>query len=221
MGNSNKIIVAPSILSADFGKLASEIKDVESAGADWIHIDVMDGSYVPPITFGDNVVSLARSVTKLPLDVHLMIINPEQHVDKFAEAGASRIIVHQEACTHLHRTLGKIAGHGISAGVVVNPGTPIESVFDVLDLVDLVLIMTVNPGWGGQKFIPHCIKKIETVNQKIKQTGRDIMIEIDGGINAETAKLCAQAGARVFVAGSYVFGSKDRKKAIDSIRAAL
>lgn len=216
--SKENVLIAPSILAANFGNLAEEIQSVEKAGADWIHIDVMDGSYVPPITFGDNVVSLAKSVCKLPLDVHLMIVNPEKHIETFVKAGSSRIIVHQEACAHLHRTLAHINNCGAKSGVVINPGTPVESIFDVLELVDLVLIMTVNPGWGGQKFIDSGLGKIEKVRNQIEKSNRKIHLEVDGGVNEETAKLCVKAGANVLVAGSYIFGSKDRADAIKKLR---
>ncbi len=215
----DKIIIAPSILAADFGNLAAEIKSVEDAGADWIHVDIMDGTFVPPITFGDNIIKLASKITKLPLDVHLMIANPENHIESFAKAGSSRITIHQEASPHLHRTLGQINRLGIKSGVVINPATPIESIYDVLDLVDLVLIMTVNPGWGGQKFIEHCLTKIEKLNSEISKTSKDIHIQVDGGVNQETAKLCIQAGANVLVAGSYIFSNTDRKTAIQTLRS--
>lgn len=213
-----KTVVAPSILAANLGDLTNEIKSVERSGADWIHIDVMDGSYVPPITFGDNVVAAAAAATKLPLDVHLMINNPEAHIETFAKAGSHRIIIHQEASVHLHRALNLITQKGAKAGVAINPATPVELVFDVLDLVDLVLVMTVNPGWGGQSFIPSCADKVSKVAREIERRGKDIVIEVDGGINAETAKVCREAGATVMVAGSYIFGNKDRSAAINSLR---
>jgi ribulose-phosphate 3-epimerase len=214
----NNIIIAPSILAANVGNLAHDIKYVVNAGADWIHVDVMDGSFVPPITFGDNVVSIARSATAVPLDVHLMIQNPDLHLERFKDAGSTRIIVHQEACQHLHRTLGEINSLGIKAGVAINPGTPVETVFDVLDLVDLVLVMTVNPGWGGQKFIESSLKKIAHLKEHILKIKKNILIEVDGGINNETAKQCVEAGANVLVAGSYIYGAQDRKMAISSLK---
>ncbi|WP_147532045.1 ribulose-phosphate 3-epimerase [Bacillus marasmi] len=210
--------IAPSILSADFAKLGEEIKDVERGGADYIHVDVMDGHFVPNITIGPLIVEAIRPVTKLPLDVHLMIENPDQYIEAFAKAGADYLTVHVEACRHLHRTLGYIKSFGVKAGVVLNPATPVEMIQHVLEDVDMVLFMTVNPGFGGQKFIPSVLPKIKQLREMIDAKGLDIEIEVDGGVNAETARLCVEAGATVLVAGSAVYNQADRAKAIAEIR---
>ncbi|HHY74583.1 MAG TPA: ribulose-phosphate 3-epimerase [Bacillus bacterium] len=212
------IKIAPSILSADFAKLGDEIKDVENGGADYIHVDVMDGHFVPNITIGPLIVNAIRPITSLPLDVHLMIENPDLYIPEFAKAGADLITVHVEACKHLHRTLHLIKDNGVKAGVVLNPATPVNMIEHILDDIDIVLFMTVNPGFGGQKFIHPVLPKIKTAADMIKDRGLDIEIEVDGGVNPETAKLCIEAGANVLVAGSAVFNKEDRKKAIADIR---
>lgn len=210
--------IAPSILSADFSKLGEEIKDVERAGADYIHVDVMDGHFVPNITIGPLIVEAIRPVTKLPLDVHLMIDNPDQYVEAFANAGADYITVHVETCKHLHRTIQNIKAHGVKAGVVLNPATPVEAISHIIDDIDMVLLMSVNPGFGGQKFIPSVLPKIKQVKEMAVARGLNIEIEIDGGINEDTARLCVEQGATVLVAGSAIYNETDRKKAIEAIR---
>lgn len=214
------VYVAPSILSADFAKLGDEIKAVEQGGADWIHVDVMDGHFVPNITIGPLVVDAIRPVTKLPLDVHLMIEKPDRYIPDFVKAGADLISVHVEACTHLHRTLDLIKQSGIKAGVVLNPATPISLIEHVLDEhLDLVLIMTVNPGFGGQAFIPGMLNKIRALREQANAKGlTGLHIEVDGGINEITARQVIEAGADVLVAGNAVFGQQDRTEAIRRIR---
>ncbi|EHL76844.1 MULTISPECIES: ribulose-phosphate 3-epimerase [Bacillus] len=215
------IKIAPSILSANFSKLGEEVKEVEKGGVDYIHVDVMDGHFVPNITMGPLIVEAVRPVTKLPLDVHLMIENPDAYIDTFAKAGADYITVHVEACPHLHRTIQHIRSLRVKAGVAVNPATPVEMIRHVLNDVDLVLVMTVNPGFGGQTFIDTVLPKIRQVRQLVSENGLDVEIEVDGGINAETAKLCVDAGANVLVAGSAIFNQEDRQKAISLIRKRL
>lgn len=214
------IKIAPSILAADFAKLGQEVQEVERAGADWIHIDVMDGHFVPNITMGPIVVDALRPLTKLPLDVHLMIENPDLYIEDFAKAGADYITVHVEACPHLHRTIQLIRSHGVKPGVVLNPHTPVETIQHVLEDIDLVLFMTVNPGFGGQKFIRSVVPKVAQLAKTVKEKGLSVDIQIDGGINEETIVPCAEAGANVFVAGSAIFGKEDRAQALQAIKAS-
>jgi ribulose-phosphate 3-epimerase len=212
-----KIKIAPSILSADFAKLGEELKAITDAGADYIHIDVMDGSFVPNITIGNEVVKALRPHSALPFDVHLMINSPDIHVKNFADAGADIITIHAEAVTHLDRSLALIKSLGKKAGVSLVPSTS-ENVLDyVMDKVDLILVMTVNPGFGGQKFLASQLPKIKNIREKIAKSGRKIDLQVDGGINAETAPLVIAAGADVLVSGSYVFGG-DYKEMIASLR---
>ncbi|WP_221564181.1 ribulose-phosphate 3-epimerase [Alkalihalobacillus sp. TS-13] len=210
--------IAPSILSADFSRLGEEIKDVERGGADYIHVDVMDGHFVPNITIGPLIVDAIRPITDLPLDVHLMIENPDQFIPEFAKAGADIISVHVEACPHLHRSIHLIKDHGKKAGVVLNPHTPVTMIEHVIEDLDLVLLMTVNPGFGGQSFIKQVLPKIKEVSDLCDEKGLDIDIEVDGGVNPETAKLCREYGANVLVAGSAIYKKENRKDAIESIR---
>jgi ribulose-phosphate 3-epimerase len=213
---SSSVVIAPSILSADFGRLSEEVRAVERAGADWIHVDVMDGRFVPNITLGPPVVDAIRAATKLPVDVHLMIVEPERYLDDFARAGADGLSVHAEACPHLYRTLQHIRGLGKRAGVVLNPSTHQDVLRYVLDVVDLVLVMSVNPGFGGQSFIPAVLPKVRAIREMVGD--RPIDIEIDGGIAPATARGATQAGARVLVAGSAVFKSSNYAEAIEELR---
>ncbi|MFO0696287.1 MAG: ribulose-phosphate 3-epimerase [Polyangiales bacterium] len=212
------IRIAPSILSADFGRLAEEVAAVDRAGADWIHVDVMDGRFVPNITIGPLVVEAVRRATTKPLDVHLMIVEPEKYVEDFAKAGSDIITVHAEACTHLHRTLQQIKSLGKRAGVSLNPHTSEDCLRYVMDLVDLVLVMSVNPGFGGQAYIPSAGEKLARIRAMIDATGRDIDLEVDGGVKPGTAHRVIEAGADAIVAGSAVFGAKDYAAAIRAIR---
>ncbi|HLR70578.1 MAG TPA: ribulose-phosphate 3-epimerase [Pseudogracilibacillus sp.] len=212
--------IAPSILSANFTKLGEEIIEVEKGGADYIHVDVMDGHFVPNITIGPLIVEAIKPITSLPLDVHLMIENPDRYIATFASVGASIITVHQETCAHLHRTIHLIKDQGVKAGVVINPATPVEMIKEILPNVDLVLIMTVNPGFGGQSFIREMIPKIKMVHDLREKLLYDYEIEVDGGVNVDTAKLCTDAGADVLVAGSAIFNRTNRQQAIKEIRSA-
>ncbi|MBT7198792.1 MAG: ribulose-phosphate 3-epimerase [Nitrospina sp.] len=212
------VIIAPSILSADFSRLGDEVKAVEQAGADWIHVDVMDGHFVPNITIGPAVVEAVRKVTELPLDVHLMIENADRYIGEFISAGSDIITVHVEACTHLNRTIQLIKDHDKLAGVVLNPATPLSSLEEILHEIDMVLLMSVNPGFGGQKFIPSMLDKIENLAEVMSHYEHPIALEVDGGINSENVGNIKEAGASVLVAGSAIFNSKDYKKAIKSLR---
>ena len=212
--------IAPSILSADFGRLAHEIDSVARAGADEIHVDVMDGRFVPNITIGPLVVEAARRATDLPLDVHLMIEDPDRFVSEFIRAGADWLTVHVEACVHLDRCLAEIKRQGAKAGVSLNPSTPPETLAYVLDKVDRILVMSVNPGFGGQKFIPSSLAKLTALREMIASSGRAIDLEVDGGVNLETIASVAGAGADTVVAGSAVFGTEDYERTITALRRA-
>jgi ribulose-phosphate 3-epimerase len=217
-----RILIAPSILSADFGNLERDVRLAENAGADWIHVDVMDGHFVPNLTIGPEVTRALRKATRLPLDVHLMIEAPHKLIPAFADAGADRITVHQEACPHLHRTLSQIREAGVAVGVAVNPATPVETLVDVVTDVDLILVMTVNPGFGGQAFIPASPAKIGRARAMVEAAGRpDLHIQVDGGMSRETIPLAVREGADVIVAGSAVFSSQGGPAlAIPALRAA-
>jgi len=218
--SQKQTVIAPSILSADFSRLGEEIKAVDQAGADWIHVDVMDGRFVPNITIGPLVVSAIRPLTQKPLDVHLMIVEPEKYVADFAKAGADIISVHAEhnASPHLHRTLQLIKNEGKQAGVVLNPGTPLELIDYTLEMCDLILIMSVNPGFGGQKFIPSVTPKIRQLRKMCDERGLDPWIEVDGGLKANNTWEVLEAGANAIVAGSAVFKADDYASAIEGIR---
>lgn len=214
-------LIAPSILSADFSRLKDEITAVETAGANWIHVDVMDGHFVPNITIGPLVVSAIRPHTHLPIDVHLMIENPQNYIEEFVKAGANWVSVHVEEGYHLDRTLNLIKSFKAKAGVALNPATPIESIFPVLPIVDYVLIMTVNPGFGGQSFITYCKDKIAALRSRIDQQKLPTLIQIDGGVKLDNCQELSKLGTNVFVAGSAVFGSKDYKKTIGDMKKLI
>jgi ribulose-phosphate 3-epimerase len=218
MSARRPVLIAPSILSADFGHLADEVRAVCDAGADVVHVDVMDGHYVPNLTFGPPVMKFVKKAASRPLDVHLMITNAESTVEQYAAAGADSITVHAEACTHLHRCLQHIRSLGKKVGVSLNPGTPLDHIDYVLEDVDMVLLMSVNPGFGGQAFIPQVLRKIEKLRAELDRRGLDVHIQVDGGIKADNIGEVARAGANVFVAGSAVFGEKDYRAIITRLR---
>lgn len=217
--SNNKI--APSILAADYANFASELKRIEETSAEYVHIDIMDGQFVPNITFGADVVASMRKHSKLVFDCHLMVVNPERFVDAFAQAGADIMTIHAESTLHIHGALQKIKKAGMKAGVVINPGTPVSAIEHVLSLVDQVLIMTVNPGFGGQAFIPEMLEKVQKVAKIRDEKGYDFDIEVDGGVDNKTIKACYQAGANVFVAGSYLFKASDLTAQVETLRVAL
>lgn len=217
--HSPTVRIAPSLLAADLGRLKEQLAVVEAGGADWLHIDVMDGVFVPNLTFGAKVIDTCRSLTSLPLDVHLMVVEPEKYFDSFAKAGASVLTIHAEAAPHLHRQLANIRELGCKAGAVVNPGTPIESLRDVAGDLDLLLIMSVNPGFGGQKFIPSSVGKIARARAMLADARSTAALEVDGGVTRDTITGCWRAGADTFVAGVAVFGAKDPAAEIRTLRA--
>jgi ribulose-phosphate 3-epimerase len=214
----NTTIIAPSILSADFGALKADIALIEKAGAEWIHCDIMDGHFVPNISYGPMIVDQVNKMTDLPLDVHLMITEPMRYLEQFAKAGADIITVHADACENLEATIDKIHELGCKAGVAVNPDKEISLFSDLLPKIDMVLIMSVYAGFGGQSFIPDVMKKVSAVAALVKEQALTVDIQVDGGVNGETAKVCREAGANVLVAGSYVFGGEDYKQRVDSLR---
>lgn len=212
-------IIAPSLLSADFLNLGRDVEMVNNSEADWFHLDIMDGVFVPNLSYGLPVVDHINKAAKKPLDVHLMIIDPDRYVENFKKAGADILTVHYEACTHLHRTIQNIKANGMKAGVSLNPHTPVSVLEDIIHDIDVVLLMSVNPGFGGQSFVEHTIKKIKKLKSMIDNNGNNVIIEVDGGVNLETGKLLVEAGATALVAGSYVFGSDNPTETIKGLKA--
>lgn len=213
-----KRLIAPSLLAADFTRLGEEIKMVNESMADWIHCDVMDGHFVPNISFGLPVIEKIKKVAGKPLDVHLMISNPDLYLERFKEAGADILTVHYETCPHLHRTIGAIRELGMKAGVAINPHTPVQMLIDIMHDLDLILLMTVNPGFGGQKFIPGSYKRLVTLRQMVNTLAPQALIEVDGGVNLDTGRQLFMAGADVLVAGNYIFSSADPKATIEGLK---
>jgi len=214
----SRLYIAPSVLASDFSILGEQISLAEAGGADWIHLDIMDGRFVPNITFGPMVVSAIRKITKLPLDTHLMIVDADKHLEAFRDAGSDRITVHQEACPHLQRTVARIREIGAKPGVAINPSTPSSTLTEIISDIDLVLVMTVNPGFGGQRFLSGTLKKMREIKSMIKASKRDIRLEVDGGIDASTTPLVTAAGADTLVAGTSVFRKPDIRRAIADLR---
>ncbi|RMG15887.1 MAG: ribulose-phosphate 3-epimerase [Deltaproteobacteria bacterium] len=216
--DAGRIAIAPSILSADFGRLAEEVAAVEAAGADLVHVDVMDGHFVPNLTLGPPIVRAVRKATRLPLDVHLMIENADRYIEAFAEAGADILTVHVEANVHLHRVLQQIRSAGAKPAVVLNPHTPLCTIEHVLEDVEMVLLMSVNPGFGGQRFIPRALEKVRSLAETIRRRGLAVDIEVDGGVKVENARALSEAGATILVAGSAIFGARDYAEVIGALR---